>query len=288
MARNRQSTELKRATLQMPRSEAEACIREQIKRGQKLLELRIGNSAELEQARNEKRKWSDFNVELLKRVVDTDELANDYIRSFGVLLMGSVPFAERVKKFCSDVKYYITRLESILDRLKLIPESPALAQRTKVQPTASHPEVSRRVFVVHGHDEEAKQSAARCLEKLELEAIILHEQPSRGRTIIEKFEDYADVGFAVVLLTPDDNGAEKGEIDNLRPRARQNVVFELGFFVGKLGRQRVCALHRGDVEIPSDFAGVLWVPMDPGGAWRFTLGGEIKAAGLDVDLNKLA
>lgn len=83
-------------------------------------------------------------------------------------------------------------------------------------------------------------------------------------------------------------GAARDDIHNLRPRARQNVIFELGFFIGRLGRQRVCALHKGDVEIPSDFAGVLWVPMDPGGAWRFTLGREMKAAGLDVDLNKLA
>lgn len=160
------------------------------------------------------------------------------------------------------------------------------SQTGSVPAIGSRPQISRRVFIVHGRGEEAKQSVARCLEKLELEAIILHEQPNQGRTIIEKFEDYMDVGFAVVLLTPDDVGAAKDEGD-LKPRARQNVIFELGFFIGKLGRQRVCALHKGDVEIPSDFAGVLWVPMDPGGAWRFTLGREMKAAELDVDLNKL-
>jgi len=290
MARKRQPTEPKRATLQMSRSEAEARIREQIEKGQKLPELRIGNSAELEQARNEKRKWSDFNAELLRRIVDTDELVNDYYPpAYAFVSWGEpTPFAAQVEEFYSDVKGYITRLESILGRLDLIPESPALAQPTKEPPIGSRPEVGRRVFVVHGHDEEAKQSAARCLEKLEMEAIILHEQPNQGRTIIEKFENYADVGFAVVLLTPDDMGAARDDIDNLRPRARQNVVFELGFFVGRLGRQRVCALHKGDVEIPSDFASVLWVSMDPGGAWRFTLGREMKAAGLDVDLNKLA
>jgi predicted nucleotide-binding protein len=287
MARKRQPTEPKRATLQMSRSEAEARIREQIEKGQKLLELRIENSAELEQARHERKKWSDFNAELLKRIVDTNELVNDYYPSAGAVSY-IAPFAEEVKKFYSDVRDYITRLESILGRLELIPESPALARPTEEQPIGSRPEVGRRVFVVHGHDEEAKQSAARCLGKLELEAIILHEQPNQGRTIIEKFEDYADVGFAAVLLTPDDMGAARDDIDNLRPRARQNVIFELGFFIGKLGRERVCALHRGNVEIPSDFAGVLPVPMDPGGAWRFTLGREIKAAGLDVDLNKLA
>jgi predicted nucleotide-binding protein len=90
-----------------------------------------------------------------------------------------------------------------------------------------------------------------------------------------------------VLLTPDDMGAARDGTDNLKPRARQNVIFELGFFSGKLGRQRVCALHKGGVEIPSDFAGVVWVPMDLGGAWRFDLVWEMRAAGWDVDSNKL-
>lgn len=287
MAQKRQSTQPKRATLQVPRSEAEARIREQIEKGKRLLELQIRNSAELEQARNEEEKWSDFNAELLKRIVDTDELVKKYYPGGGFVSWGPVPFAAEVEEFYSDIKRYITCLESILGRLELIPESPALAQRTREQPIESHPKVGRRVFIVHGRDEEAKQSVARCLEKLELDVIILHEQPNQGRTIIEKFENYADVGFVVVLLTPDDVGAAKDDTDNLRPRARQNVIFELGFFIGKLERQRVCALHKGDVEIPSDFAGVLWVPMDPGGAWRFTLGREMKAAELDVDLNKL-
>lgn len=290
MARKQQPTEPKRATLQVPRSEAEARIRERIEEGKTLLILPISNNAELERARNEKKKWSDFNAELLKRIVDTDDLFHDYYPpvSHSSLSMRPVSLDIQVEEFHSHVRKYITRLESILGRLELIPELPAITQPTKAQTIESHPEVSRRVFVVHGHDEEAKQSVARCLEKLELEAIILHEQPNQGRTIIEKFEDYADVGFAAVLLTPDDIGAAKDDTGNLRPRARQNVVFELGFFVGRLGRQRVCALHKGDVEIPSDFAGVLWVPMDPEGAWRFKLGQEIKAAGLDVDLNKLA
>ena len=112
-------------------------------------------------------------------------------------------------------------------------------------PESGPPKSTNQVFVIHGHDESARESVARFLEKLELEPIILHEQPNKGRTIIEKFEDYADVRFAVVLLTPDDVGAVKDRADDLRPRARQNVVFEFGFFIGKLGRERVCALGEG-------------------------------------------
>ena len=118
---------------------------------------------------------------------------------------------------------------------------------------------SERVFVIHGHDEAARQAVARFLKNLELEPIILHEQSSRGRTIIEKFEQHAEVGFVVALLTPDDVGARKGEENNLNPRARQNVIFEFGYLIGKLSRKRVCALVKGNVEKPSDYDGVLYI-----------------------------
>jgi hypothetical protein len=113
----------------------------------------------------------------------------------------------------------------------------------------------RKVFIVHGHDDGAREAVARFLERLGFEAIILHERANQGRTVIEKVEAHGDVGFAVVLLTPDDEGCVKG--DTLVPRARQNVILELGYFIGRLGRKRVCALKRGDVEIPSDFGGVV-------------------------------
>lgn len=151
-----------------------------------------------------------------------------------------------------------------------------------------NPLSSNRIFIVHGHDEAAKQSAARCVERLGFEAVILQELPNGGRTIIEKFEEYAsDIAFAVVLLTPDDFGGSNAAPDARRPRARQNVILELGFFIGKLGRERVCALYKGDVEIPSDFSGILWTPMDAAGAWRLSLAREMRAAGMAVDLNKL-
>lgn len=126
---------------------------------------------------------------------------------------------------------------------------------------------------------------ARFIEKLNLKVVILHEQPSLGRTIIEKFEGHADVAFAVVLLTPDDTGASKTQPNDQQPRARQNVVFELGYFIGKLGRSRVCALYKEGLELPSDYQGVLYVQMTADGGWRLHLAKELKAAGLDVDLN---
>ena len=114
--------------------------------------------------------------------------------------------------------------------------------------------------------------------------MILHERPDGGRTIIEKFEQHADVRFAVALLTPDDVGALKGDESNLNPRARQNVIFEFGYLLGRLGRQGVRALTKGLVDIPSDYAGVLYIPLDDG--WKMGLIRELKHAGFEVDANK--
>jgi predicted nucleotide-binding protein len=145
------------------------------------------------------------------------------------------------------------------------------------------------IFVVHGHDEEIKQSVARTLSKLGLNPIILHEQPNLGRTIIEKFEKNADVQFAVILLSPDDMAYRASDSAKAtRPRARQNVVLELGYFAGRLGRERVFTLKKGDeLEVPTDISGVIYTPYDPAGHWRFELVRELRAAGYNVDANSL-
>lgn len=146
----------------------------------------------------------------------------------------------------------------------------------------------RKVFIVHGHDELLKESVARCVTKLGLEPVILHEQPNHGRTIIEKFIDHSDVAYAVVLLSPDDHGGPaKDSPESLKPRARQNVIFELGYFIGKLGRDRVAAIHRHGVEIPSDYYGVLFIDFDDSHAWQLSLAKEMRDAKIKVNLNNL-
>lgn len=147
--------------------------------------------------------------------------------------------------------------------------------------------ISNKIFIVHGHDDTAKVETARTLEKAGFEAIILHEQADGGLTIIEKIEKYSDVDFAVVLYTECDMGrAKEAKIEDERYRARQNVVFEHGYLIGKLGRNKVCALVKGDVETPSDISGVVFTTIDTVGAWKYQLFKNIKEAGLDVDLNK--
>lgn len=145
---------------------------------------------------------------------------------------------------------------------------------------------SNKVFIVHGHDEAAKQSVARFLEKCGFEAVILNEQADGGRTIIEKIQHYTDVAFAIVLYTPCDIGRAKEEKRG-KSRARQNVVFEHGYLIGRLGRDKVCALVKDGVETPGDFSGVVYKPMDAAGAWKTEILKEMKNVGIAVDASKL-
>lgn len=144
--------------------------------------------------------------------------------------------------------------------------------------------ISNKVFIVHGHDEAAKVTMARTLERAGFEAIILHEQANYGMTIIEKIEANTNVAYSVILYTPCDIGRGLSE-PNFSERARQNVVFEHGYLIGKHGRNRVCALVKGNVETPGDISGVVYIKMDESGAWKIELAKNMRAAGLDVDLN---
>ncbi|TBR41620.1 hypothetical protein CBF23_009685 [Marinomonas agarivorans] len=143
---------------------------------------------------------------------------------------------------------------------------------------------NNKVFIVHGHDGEAKVRTARFLEKLGFEAIILHEQASGGKTIIEKIEEYSDVGFAIVLYTPDDVGSVKTDVGQLKARARQNVVFEHGYLMGKIGRENVVPLVTEGVELPNDISGMVYISNEN---WDVDVAREMKAAGYGIDMNKL-
>lgn len=145
---------------------------------------------------------------------------------------------------------------------------------------------NNKIFIVHGHDKLIKSEVARTIEKLGFEVVILHEKPNKGKTIIEKLEENADVGFAIVLLTPDDR-AKKSDEQKYKTRARQNVVFEFGYFAGKLGRERTVTLYREtkDFEKPSDLDGLLYIPYNEG--WKGKIVQELKACGYKFDANKL-
>ena len=142
------------------------------------------------------------------------------------------------------------------------------------------------VLLVHGRDEATKESLLGFLERLGLRPLVLHEQPDGGKSIIEKFGESPDIHFVIILLTPDDIAAPRHKPKERQTRVSQNVIFELGYFVGKLGSGRICALYKEGVEIPSDFSGTVYIPMDLRGGWRLLVAKEIKQAGIEIDLNK--
>lgn len=178
------------------------------------------------------------------------------------------------REFTSEVNEGLSVLESISETLKLGLDNDTL-KATK--------QTSNKVFIVHGHAEAVNQEVARTIEKLGLEAIILREQPNSGKTIIEKFEEYAkDVNFAVILLTADD------KIEGVETfRARQNVIFEMGYFMGALGRHNVMCMLQENVEKPGDIDGVVYTMIDKAGVWKYSLVKELKACGYNVDANKV-
>ncbi|MBD3819717.1 MAG: nucleotide-binding protein [Brevundimonas diminuta] len=202
---------------------------------------------------------------------------HDRVLELGHLLFGNRKYDDDVREVVSTILIpsYADILEA-LDDAKLIEEP--VAEVSQVATT-------KRVFLVHGRDGAIKNEVARFLEKMGLDVTILHERPNKGRTLITKFqEESADVTFAVVLITPDDMG---GLADSeSKPRARQNVIFELGFFIGRLGSERVCALMTEGVERPSDYDGVAYVPLDASGGWKSDLIKELAAARVPLDFAK--
>lgn len=267
MARGKQDEKTQERTrLIVPLEDAQERVKKQLERGTAAPNESINKN-------DEARRWYEFTAELLRQISSTDELQDEFMGKGSYAFDGDITTGS-----------YLKKLRSLYERLELLPAPSSQAGMAATRGSNGR-RASRRVFVVHGHDDGAKETVARFLGRLDLEPVILHEQPNRGRTVIEKFEDYSDVAFAVVLFTPDDIGHAVGRESDAKPRARQNVVLELGFFMAALGRAHVCVLYKGGVEIPSDYSGVLYEELDSRGSWRFRLAAEIKAAGIDVDLN---
>lgn len=135
--------------------------------------------------------------------------------------------------------------------------------------------MNNKGFIIHGHNNSLKNEVARFIDKeLNKEAIILHEQSNKGKTIIEKFEANSDVYFAIAIWSADDFGGANGRKET-EIRARQNVIFETGFFAAKLGREKLIILHEDNVTIPSDLQGYVYCPLE--GQWKDDLRKEIEA-----------
>lgn len=277
--------------LAVPREEAKRRLMERIERGQELAKVQINTEQALEAATHEYQKWSSFNAELLKQLFTSDALSKEYSWwGIAVVSMGRQSLGQQIAKHHESLTEKLRRLDSIVERLELYPLAPAL-QVTEVARHAPSDSRSKnkKVFVVHGHDEVAKTNLEVFLHEIGLESIVLHRQADEGLTVIEKFEKHADVGYAFIVLTPDEVAylaKEESLPDDQRKkerRARPNVIFEFGYFVGKLGRSRVCCVYTGDVTLPSDINGLIYKKFERSvEEVAYGIMKDLKAAGYDV------
>ncbi len=257
-------------------------IQNRIEIGRSILAKPINSQFDFDNLCQEKDKWHRYNVDLLQHSFERDEIATEYKNANAINLTINPSLSERVMYLRRQIEGLISLLESILERLPLYAESASVAYLSSNQIVNN----SNTVFIVHGHDEELKHEVARFVTSVGLKPIILSEQVSQGATIISKFKKHAaEAAFAIVLLTPDDVGYPKNNPEMEKPRARQNAILELGYFLRALDDKNVVALVSGDVELPSDYQGVVYIRVDK--EWQLKLAKEMRAAGLDVDLNRL-
>jgi len=311
----------------IPRTEAESKIYNRIKLGNKLLGLSIYNENELNAGKAQRKKWNDYNEELLRRLFDSEAVLEDYLKSSMYDPPGmKVSWGQKISSFHEGISNKIEALESILKRVEFIQEkvimsetqeknehmisntvfltqnevdkdnksitekSEFIQEKVVVSETSKEyePEIRETVFVVNGEDDEAENSVATFIEKLGLKAVILNEQPNAVKTIIDKFErNEAICDYAVVILTSDDTDVNKEDAEDAMFRQRQNVMFVLGYFLGILGCKKVSVISKEGVEIPNDFLGVECILFDPGVDWQLSLARDMKSAGITFDANRI-
>jgi predicted nucleotide-binding protein len=281
-------------TLRVPREQLRSVLDERIRAGEDLVsKAEIADNASghgdwLFLFSN----WRDHTIAELRAVYDGDDVSIEFDVWTRTTERSSprstFPFAK------SSLEEGLKKLRDLVERLPLAVEPEALQVRPgKVDKTSRAHGASvdsPNVFIIHGRSAGGfRDSVARFIEQLGLSPIILADQASEGRTLIEKFEASAlDVGYAIALLTPEDSAYGPDDEPPPRPnRARQNVILELGYFMASLGRKNVVALRQEGLEVPTDILGIVYIPLDDAGAWKTLLARELNAAGYDIDLKKL-
>ena len=307
MARKKiEHTQVKKATLICQKEDFKQLLEERIALGEELFKMNVSvisrksptfgyglyesqvvpiyDEQELKTFTTEFRKWSDFNKELLKQSFDIPD--NEYLDTYSKRGMSYVMTGDEdlLKLYHDEITEKISYLESLIQQLPLLPSTVVHKSVTAIKATNTH---SNKVFIVHGHDKLARTEAELLMEQLGFEPLVLFKQANMGATIIEKLErESKDVCFAIVLYTKCDEGKAIGEAD-LKPRARQNVVFEHGMMCALLGRDHVVALVDDGVEIPGDLSGVVYIKHDADDNWKFKVAKEMRAVGLDADANRI-
>lgn len=276
--------------LAVSRDNAKQRLQDRINQGMELKQRQVGTREALDEFSNSYGKWDRFNSELLRRIFTTDEAAKEYdYWGVGIISLREPALGERIADVYKDIDKKTHRLDSIVERLELIPLSSQIAPTEPVRLSSILPK-TKKVFVVHGHDEIAKTGLEVFLHEIGLEPIVLHRQADVGLTVIEKFEKHSDVGYAFILLTPDEvaylaSDETKADAERKKElRARPNVIFEFGYFIGKLGRSKVCCLYTGAVSLPSDVNGMIYKRYDKSiEEVAYSVIKDLKASGYEVD-----
>ena len=318
----------KSPNLIIQRTEAERKIYNRVTLGNKLLDLSIHNENDLDAAIVQRKKWNDYNVDLLGRLFDSKVVLEDYNNQSSRFDQPIIKesWSQKISSFYEGISCKINALESIIKRLEFIPEKIIISETQQRYETGKSdtvlaayglddkdkktmteqpefisekviasetqekykPENRGTVFVVHGEDDEGKNAVATYIEKLGLKVVVLHEQRSAGKTIIEILDRNAAISdYAVVILTSDDSGVSKKNTEDTTLQTRLNVMLELGYFCGALGKKRVSVLTKAGVYFPGDFLGVESTLFDPGGNWQLSLARDMKSAGLSFDANRI-
>ncbi|MEO8146850.1 MAG: nucleotide-binding protein [Bacteroidia bacterium] len=254
-------------------------LQDRISIGNEYVSRIIQTIDDIEQLVTDFGNWHDYNLELIKRAFNKP--GSEYYRSYFTVnvnvgvrdYMSGVNTnhpSYKIKETKEKVTNCLSNLNRLIEKLPLIEEESSIA--------TNKPEEKNFFncgFIVHGHDDLLKLEVARYIEKeLRKNTIILQSEVTRGQTIIEKFENNSRVDFAVAIWTSDDTGKSKTESE-FQPRARQNVIFETGFFIGALSRKNVIILIEKGIEVPSNYGGI--VPIKLEGNWRDDLRKEIEA-----------
>ncbi len=274
--------------LARPVVDLQAALAEARTAGEAILEARPKDRSEVADFRNRYLSWegrtaavleNGFKVSGFLTTSPKDEFTGTAVSLLDLKIASTTIPWERLPEVIADIREKLRVLGAIEDRLDVYAESAVPRKGDGTAPDAP-------IFLVHGHDIERRELIRRFLETVtDRDVVVLADQPNRGQDILGKLLSHAQqAAFAVVLLTPDDEGGKRGSASD-SPRARQNVVFELGMFIGLLGRDRVAALNDPSIELPTDFAGVAYIPVH-GESWQIELARELKAADIAVSLDK--
>lgn len=260
----------------LPADKAIELFKKQIGQVDNLMRLHHNDDSEVA-------KWENVTKQIIiKTFGEAHDNLETYRGGIAGAFFGGQSDEDEQKDFIKSLQKKKKLLEGFIEQLE------AFRSIEEVSVTAITKNLSsRKVFIVHGHSEQAKTELELILTRLKFKPIILHKQANEGLiTIIEKLEKHSsDVGFAFVLLTPDDKGCQNGQENNLLPRARQNVIFEFGLLVSKLGRNRVCYLRTGNVEVPSDLDGAIYLSFNNSvNEIELKIVKELRAAGYDVKI----